>query len=75
MSVQREKFATQMSPKVLENLRAFAKAENRQIQSILEEAVTDLLEKHGFDKPDPDFMAAAEDIMERYPNTLKYLAS
>ena len=75
MSIPREKFATQMSPQLLENLRGFAKQENRQLQSLLEEAVEDLLEKHGFNKPDPDFMEAVEDVMKRFPETLKYLAS
>ena len=75
MAVQREKFATQMSPQVLDNLRAFAKTENRQIQSLLEEAVNDLLEKHGFNRPDPGFMEAAEHVMDQFPETLKYLAS
>ena len=75
MSIQREKFATQMSPRVLSNLRAYAKSENRQIQAVLEEAVNDLLKKHGFGEPDPDFMDAVREATERYPETLKYLAS
>lgn len=75
MAVQREKFATQMSPRILSDLRDLAKAEDKHIQVLLEEAVSDLLSKRGFNKPDPDFIAAAEDIMTQFPETLKYLAS
>lgn len=75
MAVQREKFATQMSPRVLSDLRDLAKAENKQIQALLEEAVLDLLDKRRFNQPDSDFMAAAEDVMKKFPETLKYLAS
>ncbi len=40
----REKFATQMDSALLADLRALAKAEGRQLQSLIEEAVGKLLE-------------------------------
>ena len=51
---QRQKFATQMDAELLRQLRAYAKAEGRQIQSVLEEAVTKLLkDRQGYQmRPD-----------------------
>lgn len=40
----REKFATQMDSALLADLRALAKAEGRQLQSLVEEAVGKLIE-------------------------------
>ena len=40
----REKFATQMDSALLAELRALAKSEGRQLQSLIEEAVGKLLE-------------------------------
>jgi hypothetical protein len=40
----REKFATQMDSALLADLRALAKVEGRQIQSLIEEAVGKMLE-------------------------------
>ena len=46
---ERKKFATQMDVELLRRLRAYAKSEGRQIQSVLEEAVELLLqEKQGY---------------------------
>lgn len=41
----REKFATQMDSALLAELRALAKAEGRQLQSLIEEAVGKLIEQ------------------------------
>lgn len=49
MSIQRQKFATQMDSVLLEDLRGLAKEEGRQLQSLLEEAVQLLIkERRGY---------------------------
>ena len=44
MSVVREKFATQVDSTLLESLRSLAKAEGRQIQSVVEDALREHLD-------------------------------
>jgi hypothetical protein len=43
MAQQREKFATQVSTDVLNSLRGLAETEGRQLQSLVDEALTDVL--------------------------------
>ncbi len=43
----RETFATQVNSEILAALRNLAKSEGRQIQSLVDEALADLLEKRG----------------------------
>ena len=47
----RQKFATQVNPEILSALRALAQAEGRQLQTLVEEALADLVEKHKNAKP------------------------
>jgi len=56
----RTKFATQIDPALLEQTRAIAAAEGRQIQSVVEEALNDLVEKRRQSKPRPLVMAHYE---------------
>ncbi len=71
---QRQKFATQMDPELLRQLRAYAKAEGRQIQSVLEEAVTKLLkDRHGYQMR-PDVMSAYQESLNRYSDLYEALA-
>ena len=44
MSVVREKFATQVDATLLESVRELAKAEGRQIQAVVEDALRQHLE-------------------------------
>jgi methionine synthase II (cobalamin-independent) len=57
MGKTREKFASQIDSVLLEEVRRLAKAEGRQIQAVLEEALSDLLEKRRQTKPRPHIMA------------------
>ena len=45
MAQTREKFATQVNSKILSAVRSLSVAEGRQLQALVEEAFTDLLEK------------------------------
>ena len=46
MSRTREKFATQVNAEILTAVRALAEKEGRQLQALVDEALTDLIEKH-----------------------------
>lgn len=66
MSVQRQKFATQMDAVLLEDLRQLAKEEGRQLQSLLEEAVGLLIkDRRGYVMRN-DVRAAYEESLERF---------
>lgn len=74
MSVQRQKFATQMDAVLLEDLRKLAKQEGRQLQSLIEEAVKQLLsERQGYVMR-PNVREAHERSLERYAELYKRLA-
>ena len=71
---ERQKFATQMDAALLARLRAYAKSEGRQIQSVLEEAVEMMLrEKQGYVMRD-DVKAAMENSLEQFGELYKRLA-
>jgi len=74
MSSSREKFATQVNSKVLAAVRALAEKEGRQLQVLVDEALTDLLEKHNGAKPRPRVMAAYLASHEKYAGLYKKLA-
>ena len=70
----RKKFATQMDADLLRQLRDYAKSEGRQIQSVLEEAVINLLkERRGYEMR-PDVKAAYQESLDRYSELYEALA-
>jgi hypothetical protein len=69
----REKFATQMDSTMLAELRALAKAEGRQLQSLVEEAVGKLIAERA-NKPEPDFAALMKRNHNRYASVFEKLA-
>jgi hypothetical protein len=70
----REKFATQINSEILSAIRALAEREGRQLQSLMDEALTDLVEKHNNAKPRPHVMGAYFASHERYSALYKKLA-
>lgn len=70
----RQKFATQMDAELLRQLREYAKSEGRQIQSVLEEAVTKLLKDRKGYQMRPDVMAAYQESLNRYSDLYEALA-
>lgn len=60
-----------MDERTLEELRAFAKEENRDISSLLTEAVQDLLNRK---RIKPLFQAAADEAFSEFDEALKELA-
>jgi hypothetical protein len=70
----REKFATQIDSQILEAIRALAQEEGRQLQALMDEALTDLLEKRKNATPRPHVMNAYRASLEKYDGLYKKLA-
>lgn len=74
MAAHREKFATQVDPDILSNLRELAGKEGRQLQTLVDEALSDLIEKYKGSKPRPDVMSLYQGSLEKYGSLYKKLA-
>jgi len=74
MADVREKFATQVDPDVLADIRKLAQQEGRQLQALVEEALADLIEKRRNSRPRTNVMAAYQASHERYGSLYKKLA-
>jgi hypothetical protein len=70
----REKFATQVDSRTLAAVRRVAEKEGRQIQSLVEEALVDLLEKRRSGAPRGHVMAAYRRSHDKYGELYKKLA-
>jgi len=70
----REKFATQVNAKVLAAVRKLAQNEGRQIQALMDEALSDLVEKHDHARPRPHVMGVYLASHEKYGLLYKKLA-
>jgi len=70
----REKFATQVDGEILSHVRRLAAQEGRQLQSLVEEALADLLEKRKQAEPRAHVMAAYRKSIENYGELYKKLA-
>jgi hypothetical protein len=69
-----EKFATQVKPETLATLRSLAKIEGRQLQALVEEALSDLIDKRKGARPRAHVMAAYEATHEKYADLYAKLA-
>jgi len=74
MTIVREKFATQVNSEILTAVRTIARSEGRQIQSLIDEALADFIEKRKNGKPRAHVMAAYEASHEKYAELYKKLA-
>ncbi len=70
----REKFATQMDSAMLADLRKLARAEGRQLQSLIEEAVGNLLDQRKRGKARPHAMQAYRASVEQFQPLYEKLA-
>lgn len=70
----REKFATQVDAELLAAVRGLAQSEGRQIQALVDEALTDLIEKRRQAIPRAHVMAAYRDSLGPYGSLYKKLA-
>jgi hypothetical protein len=74
MADVREKFATQVDPELLATIRKLAQQEGRQLQTLVEEALADLIDKRRNSRPRSHVMAAYQASHERYGALYKKLA-
>lgn len=74
MTPTREKFATQVNAEILAAVRSLSVAEGRQLQVLVEEAFTDLLEKRKRSAPRAHVMGAYLGSHEKYSPLYKKLA-
>jgi hypothetical protein len=74
MSQLREKFATQVNSEILSAVRAIAGQEGRQLQSLVDEAFADLIEKRKKATPRAHVMGAYLASHEKYGPLYKKLA-
>lgn len=70
----REKFATQVDPEILSALRELAQSEGRQIQTLVDEALADLIAKRREGRPRGHVMAAYQASHEAYAPLYRKLA-
>jgi hypothetical protein len=72
--MSREKFATQVDSDILSAVRALAQEEGRQLQVLVDEALSDLIEKRKNTRPRPHVMGAYHASHEKYGSLYKKLA-
>ena len=74
MSQAREKFATQVNSEILSAVRTLAHKEGRQLQALVDEAFTDLIEKRKKTTPRAHVIGAYLASHEKYGRLYKKLA-
>ena len=70
----KQKVATQLDPTVLAQTRAYAQAEGRQVQSVVEEALAEYLAAKSGSRPRPEVMAHHEASLIQFDVLYKKLA-
>ena len=71
----RETFATEVNADTLAEVRRLAQAEGRQLQALVDEALSDLLEKHRQEKPRDHVLRAYQNSHGSYGALYKKLAT
>jgi hypothetical protein len=74
METMREKFATQVNADLLREIRKLAGQEGRQLQSLVEEALADLIEKRKSTGARPPVLAAYRASVEQFGALYQKLA-
>ena len=73
-TVAKVKFASQADPRVLDDLKAIAKADGRQLQSVIEEAFADLIAKRRGGQIRPDVRSALQASKRKFDTLYRELA-
>ena len=73
-TLEREKFATQVNSEILAAVRSLARSEGRQLQTLVDEALADLIEKRKGSRPRAHVMAVYQASHERFAPLYKKLA-
>lgn len=74
MSTEMQKFATQADASVLAEIRDIASKEGKQLQTIVDEALRDLIEKRKSGNVRPKVMAAFGESLAKYEVLYQKLA-
>jgi predicted transcriptional regulator len=74
MTTKREKFSSQADEELLAAVRNLAQSQGRQFQSILEEALSEYLERHQNQRPRSHVMEAFGLSMEEFDDLYQKLA-
>lgn len=74
VSTAKEKFATQVTAEILVEVRAIAHSEGRQLQALVDEALTDLIEKRRNTRPRAHVMSVYGSSHEKYGELYEKLA-
>lgn len=74
MAKNREKFATQVDADLLSEFRSLADTEGRQLQGLVDEAISDLLEKRRQETPRAHVMKAYQKSHDKYASLYEKLA-
>ena len=74
MTTQREKFSSQADPELLAAARKLAHKQGRQFQSILEEALSQYLERNQVDRPRAHVLEAFGLSMDEFDTLYQKLA-
>ena len=69
-----EKFSSQADPAILQEVKKLAKTEGKQLQSLMNEAFQDLLEKRRQSKPRKNVIALLEASMTEFQGVYEHLA-
>jgi hypothetical protein len=72
--MSRIKFATQVDADILSAVRTLAHEEGRQLQALVDEALSDLVEKHRQARPRPHVIGAYHTSHEKFGSLYKKLA-
>jgi len=72
--VSRIKFATQVDADILSAVRTLGHEEGRQLEALVDEALSDLVEKHRQARPRPHVMGAYHTSHEKFGSLYKKLA-
>jgi len=68
------KFATQADPEVLEEVRSIAAKEGKQLQSVIDEALRDFVDKRRRGKPRPEVLTAFGESLAEFDALYRKLA-
>lgn len=74
MAARLAKFATQADPRILEEVREIAAREGKQLQTVIDEALRDFVEKRKRGKPRPEIMTAFGESLAQYDSLYRELA-
>lgn len=74
MVAQREKFSSQAAPELLSKMREIAKSDGRQLQAVLEDAMSSYIESRERPNIRPEVMAHFRASLERHRHLGELLA-